>query len=144
MAGFKSWNGEWVTCDQWNLVAIHCLELLWGTIGCWCTSVTHCWLTISLANSRYFTWLIVMVYIYFLCIFAHRKPQNLKYIFDTWTLKCHTKIIMSVSHLQNIFCEWNAVRIYFWWVDPEMSLSHLGNIFLCWHGLRIYFVKEMW
>ena len=43
------------------------------------TSVTHCWLTISLANSRYITWLIVVVYIYFLYIFAHRKPQNLTY-----------------------------------------------------------------
>ena len=103
------------------------------------TSVTHCQLTISLANSRYITWLIVVVYIYVLYIFAHRKPWNLKYIFDTWTLKCHTKVIMSVSHLQNIFCQWNAVRIYFWWLDPEMSLSHLKNIFLCWHGLRIYF-----
>ena len=67
----------------------------------WSTPVTHCQLTISLENSR----LIVVVYIYFLYILAHRKPQNLKYIFDTWTLKCHTKIIMFVSHMQNIFCE---------------------------------------
>ena len=38
------------------------------------TSVTHCQLTISLANSRYITRLIVVVYIYFLYIFAHKKP----------------------------------------------------------------------
>ena len=118
----QSWCGWEGECQL-----IYTLSHLWSL----CTSVTHCQLTISLANSRYITWLLVVVYIYFLYIFAHRKPGNLKYIFDTWTLKCHTKIIMSVSHLQIIFCQWNAVRIYFWWVDPEMSLSHLRDIFLC-------------
>ena len=50
-----------------------------------------------------------------------KATKHQKYIFDTWTLKCHTKVIMSVSQLQNIFCEWNAVRIYFWWVHPNTS-----------------------
>ena len=108
-----------------------------------CTSVTHCQLTISLANSRYITWLIVVVYRYILYICAHKRPWNLKYIFDTWNWNVIQKL-SCLCHTCKIFCQWNAVRIYFWWVDPEMSLSQLRNIFLCWNGLGIYFVKEMW
>ena len=89
MCSFSKW-GTCFPLNTWFLLAVE-FKKNWART----TSITQ--LTI--------TWLIVMIYIYIMYIFAHRKPWNLKNIFDTWTLKCHTKIIMSVSQLQNIFCE---------------------------------------
>ena len=37
------------------------------------------------------SWLVFIFYIYM----AYKNPSNKKYIFDSWTLKCHTKLLVT-------------------------------------------------